>query len=198
MGGVIIDLSVDATLNAFSAMSGFGREKINQIYNMSPEFLLYEKGMIDDDEFRDFVNRALSIKAMPNEIDIAWSAMILGIPRKKLELLERLRGHFKVLLLSNTNAIHLTYINQVILPAVAPNVTSLDPYFDRAYYSHLMKKRKPDADIFEEVLAESNLLADETLFLDDNRDNITGADKLGIRTALVNTPNFILDYFDEY
>jgi putative hydrolase of the HAD superfamily len=59
-----------------------------------------------------------------------------------------------------------------------------------------MKKRKPDADIFEEVLEENNLRPELTLFLDDNADNIDAAKRLGIKTAHVQSPNFILDYFN--
>ena len=60
-----------------------------------------------------------------------------------------------------------------------------------------MKKRKPNADIFEQVLAENNLAPEQALFLDDNHDNIEGAKLLGIKTVLVVTPDLILDYFHE-
>jgi putative hydrolase of the HAD superfamily len=58
-----------------------------------------------------------------------------------------------------------------------------------------MKKRKPEPEIFLEVLEDNKLLPHETLFLDDNADNIAGAKAVGIETAFVNTTNFILDYF---
>ena len=58
-------------------------------------------------------------------------------------------------------------------------------------------KRKPHAEIFEQVLDDNRLKPDETLFLDDNHDNVVGASKVGIRTAYVNTPDYILTYFDD-
>jgi putative hydrolase of the HAD superfamily len=60
-----------------------------------------------------------------------------------------------------------------------------------------MKKRKPNADIFLEVLRDSGSVAEETIFFDDNKENFEGAKKVCIKTAFVNTPTFILDYFDE-
>jgi putative hydrolase of the HAD superfamily len=60
-----------------------------------------------------------------------------------------------------------------------------------------MKKRKPNADIFEQVLSENSLMPNETLFLDDNLPNIEGARKLGIQTVHVAEPNLILTYFHE-
>lgn len=114
-----------------------------------------------------------------------------------IDLILSLKEKYNVYLLSNTNAIHLKYINDVMLPRIPGALPSLDDYFHRAYYSHIMGKRKPHTDIFEEVLADSGLKANETLFLDDNHDNIIGAGKVGIKTAFVNTPDYILTYFNE-
>ena len=90
--------------------------------------------------------------------------------------------------------IHLSYIQKTIMPTFGDNKV-LDDYFHRAYYSHLMKKRKPDAEIFEQVLEENGLQANESLFLDDNEANIAGAKALGIKTLHVPHPDLILTYF---
>ena len=119
--------------------------------------------------------------------------MLRGIPPLKLELLKKLQSEFQVFLLSNTNNIHLHHINESMLPEEGRG--SLDNYFHKAYYSHKMGKRKPDAEIFEQVLDENHLLPEQTLFLDDYALNIEGAKSLGIRTVHVNSPNLILDYF---
>jgi len=198
LGGVILDLSIDHTLQSFATLSGFDKKRIDQLYATAPEFLSYETGLITDDEFRAFVRKVYSITCSSDDIDITWTAMLRGLPIRKLQLLERLKEKFNVFLLSNTNSIHLKYINESLLPATVQKKLTLDNYFHRAYYSHVMKKRKPNADIFEQVLVENGLKPEETLFLDDNHDNIEGAKKLGIRTALVNTPDFMLDYFHEY
>ena len=62
-------------------------------------------------------------------------------------------------------------------------------------YSHRMKKRKPDAEIFEQVLQEGNFRPEETLFLDDNQANVEGASKLGIKIVHVVDPDMIYAYF---
>ena len=123
--------------------------------------------------------------------------MLRGLPIKKLQLLQTLKKKYNVYLLSNTNGIHVSYINKIMLPAVTNDKISLDSYFHRAYYSHIMNKRKPNADIFEQVLEENALLPEQTLFLDDNIGNIEGARQLGIKTVHVVTPDLILEYFHE-
>lgn len=194
LGGVILDLSVDHTLEYFSRLSNLPKARVHEIYYSAPGFLQYEKGQISDAAFRDFVRDTYSITAEDSAIDDCWNAMLRGIPPVKLELLLRLQNEFRVFLLSNTNAIHLEHINNNMLPKNGENRT-LDHYFHRAYYSHRMQKRKPDADIFEQVLEENNLVPEQTLFLDDYDINIQGAKTLGIRTVHVTSPNLILDYF---
>lgn len=193
LGGVILDLSVEATLNSFAKVSGMEKNESKRLFLASPGFELYEKGEYGDEEFRDFVRNVYKISASDEVLDACWNAMLLRIPKNKLELLETLKTRYNVYLLSNTNNIHLEYINNVLLPVSGSNF--LDDFFHRAYYSHRMKKRKPDAEIFEHVLSENNFLPHETLFLDDNAQNVEGASKLGIQTLYVTHPDLILDYF---
>lgn len=197
LGGVIIDLSIDHTIQAFSSISGMKKEEVNSLYTSSPGFEDYEKGLMGDDEFRDYVRVVYSINSSADEIDGCWTAMLRGLSVKKLYLLLKLKEKYNVYLLSNTNSIHINYINRTMLPGILKSANPLESYFHRAYYSHIMKKRKPNADIFEQVLAENVLVPGETLFLDDNIDNLAGADQLGIKTVHVDSPNFILDYFNE-
>jgi glucose-1-phosphatase len=197
LGGVILDLSVDQTMEQFSALSGLDKQRVKDLYVSTPGFEEYEKGLMNDKDFRDFVRAVFAVQSSDEEIDTCWTAMLLGLPIRKLNLLQSLKKNFSVYLLSNTNNIHLNYINQIMLPGITHSGNSLDSYFHRAYYSHIMKKRKPNADIFEQVLNENALLAHETLFLDDNLPNIEGAKQLGIQTVHVVTPDIILNYFHE-
>lgn len=196
LGGVILDLSVDHTLQSFSAISGLKKEEVAKLFVTSPEFFAYEKGEITDAAFRDFVRQVYKIDAPDSTLDDCWNAMLRGLPPDKLALLDKLKTRYNVFLLSNTNNIHLHYINNTMMPA-ANNGRVLDSYFHRAYYSHLMFMRKPDAEIFERVLNDNNLVASQTLFLDDNASNVGGAAAVGIQTVHVTSPNLMLEYFDE-
>lgn len=63
-------------------------------------------------------------------------------------------------------------------------VSLLATYFTKAYYSHELHLRKPTVESFHEVLRQSNLKADETLFIDDNADNILGAQAAGLKLII--------------
>jgi epoxide hydrolase-like predicted phosphatase len=195
LGGVILDLSADHTLQSFSDLSGRTKNEVEKIFHSTPEFLVYEKGGMTDDEFRDFVRQVYKINAPDSALDKSWNAMLRAMPLDKLSLLDKLKTKYNVFLLSNTNNIHLDYINKVMMPAVSDRV--LDDYFHRAYYSHLMFMRKPDAEIFERVMNDNDLKPSETLFLDDNASNVAGAASVGIQTVHVTSPNLMLEYFNE-
>ncbi len=196
LGGVILDLDVPKTIGEFARVSGLAPDEVAHRFRHSEGFMKYERGEISDTEFRNFVRDLYSVSISDAELDACWNAMLGGIPKSKLTLIQSLREKYQVFLLSNTNTIHLNYINSTIL-SPSESVPSLDTYFDRAYYSHVMGKRKPEREIFEQVLDENRLQARESLFLDDNAENIEGAKVVGLQTAFVNTPDFILTYFNE-
>ncbi len=52
--------------------------------------------------------------------------------------------------------------------------------FEKVYFSQILGMRKPEHRIFEFVLTDAGLKPDETLFIDDNSDNVLAARELGI------------------
>ena len=196
LGGVILDLSVETTLHSFAKLAQLDNNEVIRRFRSAPGFDVYEKGLMTDNEFRDFVRATYNVTASDAEIDRCWNAMLLGIPVEKLELLLRLKKKYKVYLLSNTNEIHLEYINSKLLKPVTGE-SNLDVYFHKAYYSQRMLKRKPEPEIFQQLMEENNLSPAQTLFLDDNSSNIESASKLGIQTVLITTRNQILEIFHE-
>lgn len=193
LGGVIINLSVERTHQAFAAISGLSMSEIDTIVHQSTFFSEYEKGLISDAEFRNQLRASFQVSVDDAQLDQAWNAMLLDIPIERILLLEQLKNHYNLYLLSNTNNIHLLSFNNQVLQLTG--YPSLDQYFQRAYYSHIIKMRKPDVEIYEHVLQNNNLLARETLFLDDNKDNLTGANKAGISTFHVQYPDQIFSIF---
>jgi putative hydrolase of the HAD superfamily len=99
---------------------------------------------------------------------------------ESLAALKRLRGKYKIFLLSNTNSIHYTQFSKIFKTTI--DEKPFNSLFDKAYYSHEIGLRKPDAEAFEYVLNENNLKPEETLFIDDSIQNIEGARRVGMPT----------------
>lgn len=192
LGGVIINLSVPTTVGAFAKASGKPVDEIAALVS-SQGFMDYEKGLLSDEAFRDHVREALNWNGSDSEIDESWNAMLLDIPAERLQLLEKLKKNHRIFLLSNTNEIHLRKFNQILHRQTGQE--EMDGYFHKAYYSHRMKMRKPDVEIFEFVLQENKLNPKETLFLDDHLSNLQGAEQAGIKTFHVQNPELIFSLF---
>ncbi|MTI19818.1 HAD family phosphatase [Fulvivirga sp. RKSG066] len=194
LGGVIINLDISQTIKAFVELSGIDQEKLVRDYWHHEMFHKYERGEVSDEAFREFLRDLLKIEATDEQLDKAWNAMIFDIPQDRLRLLDRLSRNYEIFLLSNTNNIHLKRVNEVFEPL---NGEVLDDYFTYAYYSNHMGMRKPNTDIFEKVIANHDLDPVRTLFLDDNKDNIQGAQAVGLQTFQVAHPDEIKTLFDE-
>ncbi len=193
LGGVIINLDTTRTFESFSKLSGIPAVELQQKSKQVPLFGDYEKGMMTDEEFRSELRNFLSGDFSDTAIDEAWNAMLLDIPSGKFQLLERLGKTHQTFLLSNTNNIHLQCFNQIVKEDTG--LLTIDSYFHRAYYSHLLKMRKPDDEIYLHVLEENNLNPAETLFMDDNRDNLEGAKRVGIQVAHIAHPDDLYSLF---
>lgn len=193
LGGVILDLSVESTMRQLAALSGLSPDAIIEKYKVQPAFTEYECGNMTDNEFRDAVRGIFNIQCSDADIDKCWNAMLGGIPVAKIEMLRQLKSKYRTYLLSNTNAIHLSFFSNMV--ARTHSIESLDPLFHKTYYSHVLRMRKPHAPIYEHVLRDNNLKAEETVFLDDNLANLEGAASVGIKTIHIHHPDHFYNIF---
>lgn len=193
MGGVIINLSVEKTYQAFATLSGLPVTEIKNRVHHGAFFHEFEKGLISDEEFRQHLRESLNMQVTDSQLDQAWNAMLLDIPLSRIQFLERLKSRYKIYLLSNTNNIHLQFFNGIVRQLTGK--PAIDYYFHGSFYSHLVKMSKPDTEIYQHVLSQHSLLPQETIFLDDNKDNLAGAYKMGIQTFHVEYPDQIFSLF---
>lgn len=193
LGGVIIDLSVERTLLAFAALTGVSKTDIQKAYGSNPIFMAYERGEVTDQEFRDSIRKLFSVQSTDAEIDHCWNAMLVDLPASTLTMLENLKKHFRVLALSNTNTIHINYVNEIMLRGKV-----LDSWFHKAYYSYQLGMRKPELEIYQHVLDQNQLIPEQTIFLDDNLDNLKAANSLYIQTRHITHLQQVRDIFNSY
>ncbi|MBR9845325.1 MAG: HAD family phosphatase [Algicola sp.] len=139
---------------------------------------LYEQGLISSEEFIEFYTDNFP-KLSEEQITKAWNFILRDFPETRLEFLKQLKAEnkYKLILLSNTNDIHINWVKEHV-----PFYEEFKNCFDQFYLSHEIFLRKPNADIYQFVLDQNNLKAEECLFIDDTKDNTDAASKLGIHT----------------
>ena len=191
-GGVIIDLDKDAAARRFIEI-GFA-DAADMLGNAHHKgiFKAIENGDITAEEFRDEVRRLSGNKDISDvDINSGWLAFVKDLPQRRLDYITKLREKYNVFLLSNTNPIVMEWGES---NGFSSEGKPISDYFDKNYYSYKIKASKPDRAIYEYMLSDGGMIADETLFLDDSELNLEGARALGINTLL--TTNCV-DWFED-
>lgn len=192
-GGVITELHLEATKKAFHDL---GLTIFDEQVPHDPHdslFIPFEIGNISSEEFRNNIRKLSTNPLTDIMIDGAWNAMLGVLPEERWKLLESISQTYRTFLLSNTNSIHVNYYFGY-LQGIYGTYGYLH-LFEKAYFSHEIHLRKPNADIFEYVLKDSGINPQETLFIDDFFENIETARKLGFHTVHLTKPRTLVDLF---
>lgn len=190
LGGVIYNIDIQKGIDNFKRMGFVDADQYIGKFTHSGFFIQWEKGEISPDIFRNEIRKLCINPVTDKQIDDAWCSILLDIPADRIELLLALRKKYRLLLLSNTNYIH---INKSLPEELLKFGLTMDDLFDKCYYSYLMGAVKPNADIFEQLLMDERIKPENCLFLDDGEKNILTAQNLGFKTYHV-TPGENLDF----
>jgi putative hydrolase of the HAD superfamily len=182
-GGVILNIDYNKTSKAFADLGVKNFEEMYSQKNANPLFHDLEEGKINEEEFYNAFRTSSQLKLTDQQIKKAWNAILLRYREEALQTLTTIKNKYRLYLLSNTNSIHHKEFNKIFEDQIGSG--SINDYFDKAYYSHEIKLRKPGKDAYQYVLKENNLLPSETLFIDDSIQNIEAAESLGLQTIFL-------------
>lgn len=182
-GNVLFDLDLQAVERNLKTHFGENFDSAKEKLLRHKVFELYETGGLSTEEFVEAIRCAAEPVLEKEQVVAAWNSIFLEMPPARFEMLLRLRQRYQVFLLSNINDLHANWIDDYMV-----RVHGIEDfharYFDGVYYSHLIRLRKPDREIYEYVLADAELAAEETVFFDDVEANIDAANAVGIRGML--------------
>jgi len=180
-GDVFINLDKQGALQ--NALDLFDLESLET--DMNETNILYEIGKISTSEFIQFYKLKFP-SLSKTDIIKAWNYIIKDFPEYRLDFIKDLaqKKDYKLILLSNTNAMHIDFIKQNV-----PFYNDFKNCFDVFYLSQEIHLRKPNTNIFEFVLKENNLNPSECLFIDDTKANTDTAEKLGLHTWNIDETN---------
>ncbi|MGU3416285.1 glucose-1-phosphatase [Enterobacteriaceae bacterium C34A] len=188
LGNVIVDIDFNRVFGAWSDFSRVPLATLKQKFVMGEAFHQHERGEISDEAFAEALSQEMELPLSYEQFEHGWQAIFVGLRPEVIAIMHKLReqGH-RVVVLSNTNNLHTTF-----WPDEFPQVREAA---DRVYLSQEMKMRKPEARIYQRVLEDEGFSAADTVFFDDNADNIEGARQLGINSILVTGKETIPEYF---
>lgn len=193
LGGVILDIDENATFNELDKI-GIDFKQFMQSHELQLLLSKFNAGIYTASTFRKKLKAFFHLeKQTDQKFDSLWNAMLLDIPRERIEAIEQVRKHYKIFLMSNSNEIHYDlYVRDLQLRF---GYREFDELFNKSYFSFAEHLEKPDPRFFELILDHEQLVPEETLFIDDTEANIKVAQQLGLRTYHIDRTELVRNLF---
>jgi glucose-1-phosphatase len=130
----------------------------------------FESGRVSPEVFRALVRETFHLTCDDAQFDAAYNDMFTPNP-DVCPLPAELAGRYRLVLLSNTNALHAPQFLRQFARVLGP--------FDARVLSHEVGVRKPDPRIYDHCLRVAGRPAAECLFVDDLPTNVEAARTCG-------------------
>ncbi len=181
LGGVVIDLDRQRCVDSFTRIGFPQADKLIDSYHPVDFFNSLERGTLSVEEVCDKIREIAGAPISNEAICEAYCDFLVDIPLYKLRLIESLKERgFRLYVLSNTNPIVITKVRELF----AQDGKKMEDYFDKMYLSYQMNCLKPEAEIYEKLIADSGIIPAESLFIDDSARNIEEGQKFGLQVYL--------------
>lgn len=176
MGGVVVKL---ASLADVLAGADLSPEEIWERWILSDAVRSFEGGHCGVHEFADQLIGELGVELDRDELIERFMNFPQGLYDGAEAMVAAVRDRVTTGVLSNTNGLH--WEQQI-------DHERIQPLFDKRYLSYEMGLLKPDAAIYEAVVADLGLPAAQVFFIDDNQVKVDGALAVGMQAALAKGP----------
>ncbi|MGH9341339.1 MAG: HAD family hydrolase [Acidobacteriota bacterium] len=172
IGQVLVALDFEGFLKSVHAQSELSLDEMTSRFNSSGELYLYETGRLATPDFVDRISQLLAIR-LPIDPCQAWGTLFTSETENLIspEFFRRLKEQYRVIALSNTNALHFEYLR-----TFQPLVNEFDDYV----LSYEVGSVKPESEIYHAALSKAQNQPHEVIFVDDRPENIAAAQALGI------------------
>lgn len=188
LGNVIVDIDFNRVLGVWSNLGRVPLAQLQSHFLPGESFHQHERGEISDEQFAVNICDELGLALSFDQFTAGWQAVFVGVRHEVVSIMNQLRQRGeRVVILSNTNKLHAGF-----WPTEYPEVQQAA---DHIYLSQEMGMRKPEVRIYQQVLEQEGFTADQTVFFDDNAENIEAARALGIACVHVTDVRAVPDYF---
>lgn len=168
LGGVLIRVTGISTMMEWS---GLPTEQFWERWLASPTVRGFESGQISSELFASLLVDEFDLPVDASDFLNQFSNWLAGPYPGAAELLKTLTPYYRLVSLSNTNALHWERM---------VNEMDLLEGFDFNFPSHQTGLLKPDKQAFNYVCEALDAKPENILFLDDNQVNVDAAASVGI------------------
>jgi glucose-1-phosphatase len=173
-GNVISSFSVDLFIDGIARKGGRSKEEVLRVMpGINRLAVQYETGLVSSDEFFTRLCVLAGITISREDFLHAYTGIFCPIVETST-LVRELKPAYKLGLLSNTNEWHFLH-----------SIRSVDiyPLFDAVTLSYEVKAMKPAPAIYADMLQKLQVPADRCIYIDDLRENVSAAARLGLQAV---------------
>ena len=172
LGKVLIPFDFSRGYRAMEKLCNYPAAEIPQRIASTDIVHRFETGLVEPREFVEQLSGILELNVSYEEFCEIWSSIFLTHTLVPERVLEGLRRRYRLLVLSNTNAIHFAMVRQ--------SYPLLLRHFDDFVLSYEVKAMKPAPAIYREAIARAQCRPEECFYTDDIAEYVEGARKEGI------------------
>jgi putative hydrolase of the HAD superfamily len=171
LGQVILPFDWKRGYRALAGYSPYAPEEVRRRIKETGLFDTVERGLVEPGELARRLSAVLELNVPFEKFRELWSSIFLPEPNLPDEMLAGLHANYRLLLLSNTDAIHYGWIVEKY---------PIMRHFDHCVLSFELGLRKPEPGIYQEAIRQSQCAPAEIFFTDDIAENIAAARLAGI------------------
>jgi phosphoglycolate phosphatase-like HAD superfamily hydrolase len=174
LGRVLIDFDFRRGYRALEGLCPYTAEEIPRRLAGTGLVGRFETGLVEPRDFVDQMCRILELKVDYDQFRGIWSSIFTDIliPESMLAGLGR---HYRLVLVSNTNALHFEMIRETY--------GHLLRHFDDLVLSYEIHAMKPQPEIFQAAVERAGCRPQECFYTDDIAAYIEAARRMGIDAA---------------
>jgi FMN phosphatase YigB (HAD superfamily) len=170
LGRVLVDFDFGRGYRALEGLCPYGAQEIPKRLSGCGLVERFETGLMGPEEFVAAFSKQLDLEIDYPKFCEIWSSIFTD-PLVPESLVASLRQKYRVVLLSNTNAIHFEMLR--------PKLAALD-HFDAMVLSYEVKAMKPRPEIYQAAIEQAGCRPEECFYTDDIAAYIEAARALGI------------------
>ncbi len=195
-GGVLFEIDYQLPVREFAKL---GYHTFADIYAQAAQNEIFDRletGKISNNDFMQYLHDHVP-SATRKQVDDAWNSILLHIMPEQVEAVYRVKEKgYRTFLLSNTNAIHVAEFERMTDETIG--LSKFKNAFEKVYYSNEINLKKPYPATFIRVCEWNNLIAEETLFIDDSLQHVKGALEAGLQAHHLKSPERLTDFLKEW
>jgi putative hydrolase of the HAD superfamily len=170
LGRVLVDFDFRRGFQALEPLCPYSAEEIPERLRTTRLVEEFETGLIEPHDFVAQLAKLLDFDIAYDRFCAIWNSIFAEtlVPDS---LLESLAARYRLLMLSNTNAIHFPMVRDTY---------PLMRHFHDFILSHEVKAMKPRREIYERAIERAGCRAEECFYTDDIAEYVEAARRLGI------------------